>query len=198
MVSKRFLPVMCAVVLPFASWVALRAAPPAQQQESVADAARKAQAAKKQSSKSPMVVTNDNLDTLKGTVSVVGQEPAPPPDATKEAPGTDKAKAGAAPGAKPPEAKGEAYWREQFATAHRRLDDDAKELDVLQREYNLKEQQYYSDPNKAMREQYTRGDLADTKTKINDKTTAVAQDKQAISDLEDALRQAGGDAAWSR
>ena len=48
-----------------------------------------------------------------------------------------------------------------------------------------------------MREQYDRQDLNDTKTKIDDKTAAVAQDKQAISDLEDALRQAGGDPGWS-
>ena len=49
-----------------------------QEQESVADAARKAQAEKKPPAKPAMVFTNDNLDTLKGTVSVVGTEPAPP------------------------------------------------------------------------------------------------------------------------
>jgi hypothetical protein len=61
----------------------------------------------------------------------------------------------------------------------------------------LKQQQYYSDPNTAMREQYDRHDLTDTKTKIDDKTAAVAKDKQAISDLEDALRQAGGEPGWA-
>jgi hypothetical protein len=61
----------------------------------------------------------------------------------------------------------------------------------------LKQQQYYSDPNTAMKEQFNRQDLTDTKTKIDDKTAAIAQDKQAISDLEDSLRQAGGEPGWS-
>ena len=75
--------------------------------------------------------------------------------------------------------------------------DDAHELDILQRDYNLKQQQYYSDPNVAMRQQYTRQDLIDTKTQIDDKTAAVAADKQALSDLEDQLRQAGGEPGWA-
>ncbi len=80
---------------------------------------------------------------------------------------------------------------------NKKLADDAHELDILQREYNLKQQQYYSDPNTAMKQDYTRQDLTDTKTKIDDKTAAVAQDKQEISDLEDELRKAGGDPGWA-
>ncbi len=74
---------------------------------------------------------------------------------------------------------------------------DARELDVLQREYSLKQQQYYSDPNMAMREQFSRQDLTETKTKIEDRTAVVAADKQSISDLEDQLRQAGGEPGWA-
>ena len=144
-----------------------------------------------------MVIDNDNLDTLTGTVSVVGPEPAPPEDQTKAA--ADKTKVATAPDDKKPAVKDEAYWRKQFADANKKLADDAHELDILQREYNLKEQQYYSDPNTAMKEQdYDRQDLVDTKTQIDGKTAAVAADKQAISDLEDALRQAGGDPGWAR
>jgi len=196
-----------------------------QDQESVADAARRAQASKKPPAKPAIVLTNDNLDTLKGTISVVGEVTAPPadetaaaPDKTTDAPANDKSKAPATddksktPAAddknktaatddktKPASAddkNGEAYWRKTFGDARKKLADDEHELDILQREYNLKQQQYYSDPNTAMREQYTRQDLTDTKTKIDDKTAAVAQDKQAISDLEDALRHAGGEPGW--
>ena len=71
------------------------------------------------------------------------------------------------------------------------------ELDVDQRDYNLKQQQYYSDPNTAMKEQYNRQDLNDLKKVIDDKTAAVAQDKQDISDLQDELRKAGGDPGWA-
>jgi len=165
-----------------------------QEQESVADAARKAQAEKKPPAKPARVITNDNLDTITGTVSVVGIEPTPP--AAQAAAPEEKGKAAPA-GEKKPPVKDEAYWREKFADARKKLADDEHELDILQREYNLKEQQYYSDPNTAMREQYDRHDLTDTKTKIDDKTEVVAQDKQAISDLEDELRQAGGDPGWA-
>jgi hypothetical protein len=165
-----------------------------QHQESVADAARKAQAEKKPPAKPATVITNDNLDTITGTISVVGAETAPPV-AEAAAPG-DKSKAAPADEKKAP-VKDEAYWRGKFADARKKLADDAHELDIQQREYNLKQQQYYSDPNTAMREQYDRQDLTDTKTKIDDKTAAVAQDNQAISDLEDALRQAGGEPGWS-
>jgi hypothetical protein len=172
-------------------------------QESVAAAARKAQAQKKSSAKPVTVFTNDNIDTVKGTINVVGETPAPPADKTttaqdktKTAPADDKSKAAAADD-KTGSTKDEAYWRKAFAEARKKLADDTHELDILQREYNLKQQQYYSDPNTAMREQYNRQDLTDTKTKIDEKTATVAQDKQAISDLEDALRQAGGEPGWA-
>ena len=165
-----------------------------QDKDSVADAARKAQAEKKPSGKPAVVFTNDNLDTIKGQISIVGEKPATP-DKTKTAvPADDKKKTPAEAEKAPP--KGEEYWRQKFADARRKQTDDAHELDILQREYNLKEQQYYSDPNTAMREQYNRQDLTDTKTKIDDKTAAVAQDKQDISDLEDELRKAGGEPGW--
>jgi hypothetical protein len=205
MSSKRMFPVTLPAILPtllpvllaatlLSSPILMQAGTPAAlpQQESVADAARKAQAEKKLSKKSAVVVTNDTLDTIKGTVSVVGREPAPPADADKAAADKDKAPA------EVKIVKDEAYWRKQFAEAHKKLDGDAHELDILQREYNLKQQQFYSDPNVAMREQFTRADLTDNKAKIDEKTTVVEQDKKAISDLEDELQKAGGDVAWSR
>jgi hypothetical protein len=160
-----------------------------QGQESVADAARKAQAAKKNAPKSKLSIDNDNLDTLTGSVSVVGQAPAPPP--------TDDAKKPGAPGAKAP-ANDEAYWRAKFAAANKKLSDDEHELDITQREYNLKQQQFYTDPMAALKQDYSRQDLNDTKTKIDQKTADVAQDKSDISNLEDELRQAGGDPGWAR
>jgi hypothetical protein len=163
-------------------------------QDSVVEAARKAQAEKKTAPKPKMVIDNDNLGTITGTINVVGQEPAPAP-ADQAKPAADDA---TKPAAEKAVVKDEAYWRKQFTEANKKLADDSKELDILQREYNLKQQQYYSDPNTAMKEQFTSKDLTDTKTNIDDKTAAVAKDKQDISDLEDALRQAGGDAGWAR
>jgi hypothetical protein len=160
-----------------------------QGQDDVADAARKARAEQKTAPKAKMVIDNDNLDTLTGTVSVVGQQPPTPEDEAKAA------AAKPAPAEKA-ELKDEAYWRGKFADANKKLTDDARELDVLQREYNLKQQQYYSDPNTALKQDYTRQDLTDTKTKIDEMTATVAADKQAISDLEDELHKAGGDPGW--
>ena len=160
-----------------------------QGQESVADAARKARAEKKDAPKSKMVIDNDNLGTLTGTVSVVGEEPAPPADETKKPDANT---------AKPSEpAKDEAYWRQRFADANKKLTDDQHELDIMQREYNLKQEQYYTDPMAALKQEYSRQDLNDSKTKIDDKTAKVAQDKMDISNLEDELRQAGGDPGWA-
>lgn len=179
---------------------ALLKARPAQEQtqESVADAARKAQAAKKTAPKAKRVIDNDNLDTIKGSISVVGQQPAPPVVQTKtSAAAGDKTNAAAPPDDKKPPAQGEAYWRKAFADANKKLADDAHELDVDQRDYNLKQQQYYSDPNTAMKEQYNRQELTDAKKSIDDKTAAIEQDKQDISDLEDALRKTNGDPGWA-
>jgi hypothetical protein len=162
-----------------------------QQDQSVADAARKAQTGKKAPAKPAMVITNDNLDVIKGTISVVGEQAAP---ASGQA--QDKSKT-AAPSEAKPATQGEEYWRKAFADARKKLADDTHELDIVQREYNLKQTQYYSDPNTAMKEQFDRKDITDTKAKIDEKRAAVAQDKQAISDLEDALRQAGGDPGWA-
>jgi hypothetical protein len=170
----------------------------AQQQDSVADAARKAQAAKKTASKAKLTIDNDNLDTLTGTVSVVGQEPqaSPSPDqSAKPAVDAKAAKAGA-PAEKAP-AKDEAYWRERFAAANKKLADDSHELDIMQREYNLKQQQFYADPMATLKQEYSRQDLNDSKTKIDEKTAQVNQDKADLASLEDELRQAGGDPGWA-
>jgi hypothetical protein len=67
----------------------------------------------------------------------------------------------------------------------------------MQREYNLKQEQYYADPMAALKQEYSRQDLNDSKTKIDDMTAKVAQDKSDISSLEDELRQAGGDPGWA-
>jgi chromosome segregation ATPase len=170
----------------------------AQQQESVADAARKAQAAKKTAPKAKLTIDNDNLGTLTGTVSVVGQEPAAPPSpeqAAKSAADDKAAKAGA-PAEKAP-AKDEAYWRARFAAANKKLADDSHELDIMQREYNLKQQQFYADPMATLKQEYSRQDLNDSKTKIDEKTALVNQDKADIASLDDELRQAGGDPGWA-
>jgi hypothetical protein len=161
-----------------------------QDQESVADAARKAQAQKKNAPKAKMTIDNDNLSTLTGTVNVVGQEPAPPEDQTKKKPATPN-------NAAPTKDKDEAYWRGRFADANKKLADDQHEMDISQRELNLKQQQYYADPMAALKQEYSRQDINDSRTKIDELNARVEQDKTDLANLEDELRQAGGNPGWA-
>ncbi len=172
------------------------------QQESLGDIARKAREQKKASAKPAKVFTNDDLERLTGRISVLGTPPRAPEtekEATAEPP---QGKAGAedkiAKDKEQKEEKGEVYWRKRFADARAKLHLAEKELDILQRELNLQQQQYYSDPNKALREQYARQELNANTRKIEDKKKEVQQLRQALSDLEDELRRSGGDRGWAR
>jgi hypothetical protein len=178
------------------------------QSASLGDAARKARAEKKDSTKPAKVFTNEDVGGLKGTISVIGNDPARGTGTDKALEASDEkkpangavAKSTNGPEAKDgkkDQAKDETSWRTKFAAARKTLADDTKELDILQREFNLKQQQYSQDPNWAMHEQNSRDDINKTKTQIDARKQAVEKDKQAISDLEDELRKAGGDPGWA-
>ena len=172
----------------------------APQQESVAEAARKAREQKKAQPKPGKVITNDDLPGTSGGISIVGTAASAEKgsaEAVTEAAGKKAAAAGAK-GAEEEEVKGEAYWRKRFAEARGKLRDAERELDILQRELNLKEMQYYPDPTKALREQYDRKEINTYRQKITDKQREVEQLRQALSDLEDELRRSGGDPGWAR
>jgi hypothetical protein len=188
MTSRKAL-ILMAVYFPIAAIYvpASRAQDSQTAQPSLAEASRKAKEQQKSEPKARKVFTDDDVTSLKGGISVVGSDAAPP--AAAEA--TTPAKGAAEP------AKGEAYWRKRFADARRALADDSKELDVLQREYNLKEVQFYSNPNVALREEYSRKDLNDTQAQIDKKKQDVEKDNQALSNLQDELRTSGGQPGWA-
>lgn len=178
------------------------------QSDSLGDAARKARAQKKDPSKPAKIFTNEDVGSLKGTISVIGNEPAPGTGAFKTAEKNDDKKPANGADAKPTngadvkdakkeQAKDEPYWRARFASARKTLADDTKELDILQREFNLKQEQYSQDPNWAMHEQNSRADINKTQSNIETKKQDIEKDKQALSDLEDELRKAGGDPGWA-
>ena len=163
-----------------------------QDQPSVAEAARKnrEEKEKKNQPKPTKVYTDDNIGGAGGPVSVVGQ--APP--ATSDSNGN--AAAGGQSSGDGPHDK--AYWKGKFSAARTKLADDKKNLDLTQRELNLKQTQYYSDPNEAMKQQYSSDELKQMKDKIDKLNADIEKDEQAISDLEDQLRQSGGDPGWAR
>jgi chromosome segregation ATPase len=165
----------------------------------VADAARKAREQKKKDSTKPKRVYTDedvNHSTLGSAPTSNGSNATSSPDGgaakNSDAQGKD-----AAAKTSEPEESPEVKWRKQFKEAYANLDRAEKELDILQRENNKAQVQYYSDPQKALAEQYTRKDINDKDAKIAAKKKEIDQIKQRISDMEEALRKSGGDPGWA-
>lgn len=170
--------------------------------QSLGDVARKVRQEKLQETrKATRVFTNDNLPTRPGAaLSVVGTPPPPPKAEGEEAEGEGEAKPAAAKEAEKPKepAHDAAYWKARFGEQRARIGAAEKELDIFQRELNLMQQQYYSDPNEALREQNTRGAINSQTQRINDKRDEIAKLRQGLSQLEDELRREGGDPGWVR
>jgi hypothetical protein len=177
--------------------VAAKHQDPSQQSgDPVADAARKAREQKKAEAKPKKVFTNDDVAPAPAAAAPA----AATTPAGKDGDAKD-AKPGDAPAAdakadKPP--ADEAGWRKRFAEQRAKISQSEQELDVLQRESTKLQTQYYSDPQKALAEQYTRKDITDQDAKIQAKKDEIAKLKQGLSDLEDQLRAAGGDSGWAR
>jgi hypothetical protein len=169
----------------------------------VADAARKAREQKKEAPKPKKVYTNEDLGSGGGPAAPAATSSAGastnPNTKTKENP------EGQADGGKVPTDKtagggktDEEKWRTLFREERAKLALAEKELDILQREAQKAQTQYYSDPQKAMNEQLHRTEINEKDSQIAQKKQEVAQQKQKISDLEDDLRRSGGEIGWAR
>jgi hypothetical protein len=165
----------------------------------VADAARKAREQKKKDNVKPKrVYTDEDVNHLvlpDAPASGNASAGAAQDGAAKKPDGEGKDAAGKTG---KPEESPETRWRKQFKEAYANLDRAQRELDVLQREDNKAQVQYYSDPQKALSEQYTRKDINDKDTKIAAKKKEIDQLKQQISDMEEALRKSGGEPGWAK
>jgi len=166
-------------------------------EDPLAAAARKAREAHKNAPKAVKVFTNDNLPTT-GGVSSVGE--ASEPAATSDKSKATASAAGATPAGSANDA---ATWRARFAKLRDNLQRDQNELSVMQREIGQQQMQYYGgDPQKAAEDQASGQPLGEAYNKKRDEIAAkqkqVDADQQAISDAQDALRQAGGDPGWGR
>ena len=167
-----------------------------QQQESdpVAEAARKAREQKKKDAAKPKkVYTDDDVNHLTSgglPASADANAPGATGEGAKNADAQSKDKGS-------PEESPEMKWRKQFKDAYANLDRAQRELDILQREDNKAQLQYYNDPQKALAEQYTRKEINEKDAKIAAKKKEIDGLKQKISDMEDALRKSGGDPGWA-
>jgi hypothetical protein len=178
-----------------ASLLGLAALPaPAQDpgNQDVAAAARRSREQQKTAAKPAKVVTNDDFPSPPAPTTT----PASDTKATAE--GKQEADQPSAEQEAENDPKSEAYWRKRFRKLHDKLAQSEKELDILQRELDKNQVQYYSDPQKALVEQHARADINEGTTKIDAKKKEIESLKQQLSDLEDGLRKAGGDPGWAR
>jgi hypothetical protein len=182
-------------VLVAGSGFAVRAQQDSSQQpavDPVAEAAKKARAERKTEPKPKKVYTNDDFSSSsKPAAAADSNAQTGKKDVSAEA-DADKDKD------KKEDTKGEEYWRKRFATAREKLASAEKGLDVLQRELEKDQVQYYPDPQKAMEQQFNRSDINEKRGKIDAKEKEIGELKQQLSDMEDDLRKAGGDPGWAR
>jgi DNA repair exonuclease SbcCD ATPase subunit len=186
--ASVLLPGLCVGVLPALAQQQQSQASPAQQSgDPVADAARKAREQQKAAPKPKKVYTDDDV------------KPATPASDAAAAPASGGAPASADNAAGAGKADDpEKVWRKRFQDQRDKIAAAEKELDILQRESDKAQVQYYNDPTKAMNEQYSRKDINDKNAKIDQKKQEIADLKQQLSDMEDELRKSGGDPGWAR
>ena len=156
----------------------------------VAEAARKARDEKKNAAKPKKVYTDD--DVKPGAASAPDNSGGAA--AATGAAGQQKKDDGTAT----EDPNGEKAWRKKFADQHDKLAKAERELDVLQREVQKAQVEYYPDPQKAMSEQNSRKEINEKMAKIEAKKQEIAQIKQGLEDMEEQLRKSGGDPGWAR
>jgi chromosome segregation ATPase len=201
--AKSFLKALalsCAILFSSLTLVARQQDASQQTGDPVADAARRAREAKQNAPKPRKVYTDDDVSKSKpaapatSTSSATGDSSSPTEGASKPVAGASAK----TPTSADQDAKAEADWRKRFKEQHGNIARAEKELDILQRENQKDQIQYYPDPQKAMTEQYTRKEINEKDAKIEAKRKEIEQLKQGLADLEDALRKAGGDSGWAR
>jgi len=162
-------------------------------QTPLGDYARKVQ--KNPAKSKPKVFDNDNLPK-DDKLSVVGEQTASntPDNATTEADSKTAATDAAKPGDDDPARKQAEWksWQDKLSTQKNSIDLASRELDVLQKEYQLRAAAMYADVGNRLRNsgQWDKED-ADYKQKIADKQKAVDDAKQKLDDMEEDARKAG-------
>jgi hypothetical protein len=183
--------------------------------QSLGDYARHVRKTPESASK-PKVFDNDNLPksehlSIVGKTQRPGSEVSPnegqgenaPAASSEEKPGTETKPAAAekatAPKAPEDEASRQTAWKQwgdKIKAQQQQVDLLARELDVLQREYQLRAAAMYADAGNRLRNQAD-WDKQDTqyKQQIADKQKALDEAKQKVEDLREDARKAGAPAS---
>jgi hypothetical protein len=159
---------------------------------SLGDLAQKQKANRSKAARPAKVFTNDNL-------------PARPPEESPTAatgmaqtPGDQMGGATGGNPSPPSEAQGEQYFRTKMSLLEGRLEEDRRQLNVLEQKLSQNQMQYYPDPNKALQQEYSRSDITKLNQGIDKKKQEIADDQKAIDDLQGELRRVNGDPGWLR
>jgi hypothetical protein len=159
-----------------------------QDSQSVAEAARKARAKKKNSEKPAKVITDDTLDVKKGDIqSAVAEEPripgSPAPSAQPAAQGSANAPAQGSGSASGDE-KARATLKERVVLKEK-IKDAQSDLDLLQREYQLDQDSYYSKVDYA-KDTAGKEKLDAEKQQISDKQQELEKLKSQLAALPES------------
>jgi hypothetical protein len=190
-------PVLCVAGLP--AYAQSQSSSQQSGSDPVADAARKAREDKKNAAKPKKVYTDDDVKPAAAAAAPAATAATAAPSeasgaAAASAAGPQKTDDG---GAKE-DPNSEPAWRKRFKEQRDKLVKAETELDILQREAQKAQLEYYPDPQKALSEQNTRKDFNEKMAKIAAKKQEIVQLKQELEDMEVALRKSGGDPGWAR
>jgi hypothetical protein len=184
--------IVSSLLLPGLSLGALPLSSQQQSGDPVADAARRAREQQKNAPKPKKVYTDDDIKpaTPSADAQAATAQAGQPGGAAQTTPANGQSAAG--------KDDAETAWKKRFQEQHNRIAAAEKELDILQRESEKAQVQYYNDPQKALTEQFTRKDINDKNAKIDQKKLEIANLKKQLGEMEDELRKSGGDPGWAR
>ena len=158
----------------------------AQQQESLADVARRVTAKQPPPPPNQKVYTNDDLQfhAVAPTTTTTSDGGATTTTSTKKGP----------PAKTDDELKADKQkdWDDKFKQQHKQIDDIQRELDLLTREQKLRDATFYADAGNRLRnqEQYSK-DSERYKNDIATKQQQLADAKQKLDDMREEARKDG-------
>jgi len=153
-----------------------------QDSQSVAEAARKARAQKKNTEKAPKVITDETLEVKKGDVqSATAEQPRMP--GSPEAPAQPAA--AAAPGTPASPAAKDQKESKEVADLKVKIKRAQDDLDLLQREQSLENDSYYSQTDYA-HDTAGKAKLDDLKQQVTDKQQELERLKARLAELQPA------------
>jgi len=180
---SRFISLRLAVSVVLASAL-LSAAALAQSQDSVAEAARRARAQKKNAEKPAKVITDETLEVKKGDVQSAAAEQLRMPGT----PQTPAQPAPAAPSAAPSEKKGpeDEKLAKELAALKEQIKQAQSDLDLAQREQALQQDTYFSNPD-YVHDTAGKAKLEAIKQQITDKQQELDRLKARLAELQPAI-----------